>query len=290
VLRPLECSVRGFDLPLRVAGTREDREARSFRTPQRAEEPLEVELRWLVEDIYGPAVRDLPGLDVGRAYWGVKAAFPYGGDVVDVFRYGKGFTSIAVIDISGHGIRSAKHAGLTKHALRAYASQGYDALGAIRALNRLCIENCAFEGESEFFATAFFAIVDAEGGSMEYVSAGHEAACLVRGDGARFLDATGPILGLLDDDRAFRHETIALEQGDIIAAVTDGFTEARDEQLEFLGALPLASVIERHRDLTAEEQAEAVVRHAFTYAGPRLADDVAAVVVRVTEPASRRSA
>jgi serine phosphatase RsbU (regulator of sigma subunit) len=106
--------------------------------------------------------------------------------------------------------------------LRAYASQGYDALGAIRALNRLCIENCAFEGESEFFATAFFAIIDAECGSMEYVSAGHEAACLVRGGGARFLDATGPILGLLDDDRAFREQKITLEPGDTIAAVTDG--------------------------------------------------------------------
>jgi len=249
---------------------------------QRAEEPLDVELRWLVEDIYGPAVRGLPGLDVGRAYWGAKAAFPYGGDLVDVFRYGKGFTSIAVIDISGHGIRAAKHAGLTKHALRAYASQGYDAVGAIRALNRLCIENCAFEGESEFFATAFFAIVDAECRSMEYVSAGHEAACLVRGDGARFLDATGPILGLLDDDRAFREGTIALEPGDIIAAVTDGFTEARNEQLEFLGAPALAGVIDHNRDRTAEEQAEAIVLHAFTYAGPRLADDVAAVVLRIT--------
>jgi serine phosphatase RsbU (regulator of sigma subunit) len=222
MLRPLESGVRRFAIPLKVVGARVDREARSFRTPQRAEEPLEVELRRLVEDIYGPAVRDLPGLDVGRAYWGAKAAFPYGGDVVDVFRYGKGFTSIAVIDISGHGIRSAKHAGLTKHALRAYASQGYDALGAIRALNRLCIENCAFEGESEFFATAFFAIIDAECGSMEYVSAGHEAACLVRGGGARFLDATGPILGLLDDDRAFREQKITLEPGDTIAAVTDG--------------------------------------------------------------------
>ncbi len=282
MLRPLESGVRRLTTPLRIVGPRVNREARSIRTPQRAEEPLDVELRWLVEDIYGPAVRDLPGLDVGRAYWGAKEAFPYGGDVVDVFRYGKGFTSIAVIDISGHGIRSARNAGLTKHALRAYASQGYDALGAIRALNRLCIENCAFEGESEFFATAFFAIIDAECGSMEYVSAGHEAACFVRGDGVRFLHATGPILGLLDDDRAFREEKIALEPGDVIAAVTDGFTEARNEQLEFLGATALSGVIERNRDLTAEQQAEAVVLHAFTYAGPRLADDVASVVLRIT--------
>jgi serine phosphatase RsbU (regulator of sigma subunit) len=247
---------------------------------------LDAELRRLVEDIYGPAVPDLPGLDVGRAYWGAMAAFPYGGDVVDVFCYGNGRTSIAVIDISGHGIGSAKNAGLAKHALRAYASQGYDAVGAIRALNRLCIENCAFESESEFFATAFFAIVDADRQTMDYVSAGHEAACLIRGDGRRFFEATGPILGLLDDDRAFRGETIALEPGDIVAAVTDGFTEARNPQLAFLGASPLADVIERNRERSAEDQAEAIVRHAFNYAGPRLTDDVAAVVLRVTPAAA----
>jgi serine phosphatase RsbU (regulator of sigma subunit) len=277
----LKSGVRRFACSVNAVEPSPDAESQSFRSPQRAEEPLDVELRWLAEDIYGPAVRNLAGLDIGRAYWGAKAAFPYGGDVVDVFRYGNGCTSIAVIDISGHGIRSAKHAGLTKYALRAYATQGYDAIGAIRALNRLFIENCSFEGESEFFATAFFAIVDAEWRSMHYVAAGHEAACLVRGEGRRFLDATGPILGLMDDDRAFRQATLALEPGDIVAAVTDGFTEARNEQLEFLGPTALADVIERNRDLTAEAQAQAIVRLAFTYAGPRLADDVAAAVLRV---------
>jgi len=259
-----------------------DRQAASNRASQRGEGPLDVELRLLVEEIYGPASRDLPGLSFGRAYWSATAAFPYGGDVVDVFHYANCCTSVAVIDISGHGIGSAKHAGLIKHALRAYVSQGYDALAAIRALNRLCIESCTFEGESDFFATAFFAIVDAERQTMDYVSAGHEGACLVRGEGRRSFYATGPILGLFDDDLAFRQETLSLESGDIIAAVTDGFTEARNERLEFLGAAALAGIIEEHRDRTAVEQADAVVLHAFNYAGPRLADDVAAVVLRVT--------
>jgi serine phosphatase RsbU (regulator of sigma subunit) len=282
MLRHLESGLRRFAHSVKSVDPRAHPEPRSLGSPQRAEEALDVELRWLVEDVYGPSVRDIPGLDIGRAYWGATPAFPYGGDVVDVFRYGNGCTSVAVIDISGHGIRAAKHAGLTKYALRAFASQGYGAAQAIRALNRLCIENCTFEGESEFFATAFFGIIDVEGRSMEYVAAGHEAACLLRGDGARFLDATGPILGLLDDDRSFRQETIALEPGDIVAAVTDGFTEARNERLEFLGPLPLADVLRQTRDRSAEEQAQTIVRHAFTHAGPRLADDVAAVVLHIT--------
>src|ERR1700736_652175 len=127
---------------------------------KRAKQSLQTEMRRIVESLYGPPVRRLPGLDVGRAYWGATKEFRYGGDMVDVFHYGNGCTSLAVVDISGHGILAARYAALAKYALRAYASRGLDALESVRALNRLCIENSAFENASEFFATAFFAIVD----------------------------------------------------------------------------------------------------------------------------------
>jgi serine phosphatase RsbU (regulator of sigma subunit) len=250
--------------------------------PRYRDEPsLESELRRIVESIYGPPVRRLPGLDVGRAYWGATKEFRYGGDMVDVFHYGNGCTSLAVVDISGHGIRAARHASLTKYALRAYASRGFDALASIRALNRLCIENSTFEEEIEFFATAFFAIVDARRQAMQYVSAGHEAAYIIAPEGPRMLSATGPIIGLMDDDDSFSQGTVALDSGDIFAAVTDGFTEARDAGLIFLGPDALVDVIERHRAAAAEQQAEAVTRYAFEYAGERLHDDVAALVVKV---------
>jgi sigma-B regulation protein RsbU (phosphoserine phosphatase) len=271
---------------LRAVGSRANRESR----PATAGDDLDAELRWVVEDAYDSPARKLPGLDIGRAYWGAVAALPYGGDIVDIFRYVDGRTSLAVIDISGHGIRSARHAGLVRHALRAYTSQGYDAVGAMRALNRLCIEASDFEDDSEFFATAFFGIVAADHRSMEYVSAGHEAACLVSGGGHRLLDANGPILGLMDDDRAFRGVTLTLEPGDIVAAVTDGFTEARNENLEFLGPGPLPTVIEHHREGTAQEQAKAIVRCAFEYAGARLSDDVAAMVLNVEADESSQCA
>jgi hypothetical protein len=51
--------------------------------------------------------------------------------------------------------------------------------------------------------------------------------------------------------------------------------------LEFLGPAPLATVIEHHRVRSAGEHAQAIVTRAVEYAGPRLADDVAAVVLVV---------
>ena len=246
-----------------------------------AENALQMEMRHIVEAIYGPRVRRLPGLDIGRAYRSATTEFRYGGDMVDVFRYGDGCTSLAVVDITGHGIRAATNAGLAKHALRAYASQGLDARQSVRRLNRLCIENSAFEGDEEFFATVFFAIVDADLTSMQYVSAGHEAAYVIAPRGTKRLPATGPIIGLMDDDSAFEHGVVRLFPGSILAAVTDGFSEARNAAQVFLGADALVPVIERSRDWEAERQAEAVTLHAYEYAAEQLHDDVAALVVKV---------
>jgi serine phosphatase RsbU (regulator of sigma subunit) len=104
------------------------------------ENPLQTEMRRIVENLYGPPVRHLPGLDIGRAYRGAEGEFRYGGDVVDVFHYNQGWTSLAVVDITGHGMAAARNAGLAKHALRGFVSLGLDARGCVRALNRLCIE------------------------------------------------------------------------------------------------------------------------------------------------------
>jgi serine phosphatase RsbU (regulator of sigma subunit) len=238
-------------------------------------------MREIVETLYGPPVRRLPGLDIGRAYRGAEGEFRFGGDVVDVFHYGAGYTSLAVVDITGHGMPAARNAGLAKHALRAYASNHLDAADCVRALNRLCIENSAFEGDEEFFATVFFAIVHPDRHTMEYVSAGHDAAFLITGGDVQVLPATGPIIGLMDSDEAFERRLVRLEGGSIITAVTDGFSEARDAGRQFLGATALVDVIRRNQLRDAERQAEAITQYAYDFASGFLHDDVAALVVKV---------
>jgi serine phosphatase RsbU (regulator of sigma subunit) len=235
-----------------------------------------------VENVYGPSIRRLPGLEIGRAYLSAeKEDFLYGGDLVDVFHYGNGLTSMAMVDITGHGIYAATYAGLAKHALRAYASRGFSARKCVRALNRLCIENSLFESVEGFFATAFFGIVDAERRTLQYVSAGHEGAYLLEPSGAIQLAPTGPIIGLKDDHTAFDHSVLRIGAGSIIAAVTDGFSEARDKNREFLGADAVVDVVELYRSYNAERQAEALTRYAFEFTDGHLHDDVAALVVKI---------
>lgn len=244
------------------------------------EDALQTGLRRVVESLYGPAALRLPGLDIGRSYGGPERGFRYGGDVVDVFPFGAGYTSLAVIDITGHGIPAAHHVGLVKHALRAYASRGLDARDCVRALNRLHIESGALEGAGSY-ATLFFAIVEPDRRTMHYVSAGHDAAFLIARRTASWLRPTGPIIGLTDDDAAYEQHRIRLRPGNIIAAATDGFSEARNAARTFLGANALVDIIMRNRQFCAERQAEAVTRYAADYANGRIHDDVAALVVKL---------
>lgn len=203
--------------------------------------------------------------------------------MVDAFQYSDGSVSLSVVDITGHGLRAATYASLVKYALRAYASRNLSALDSVRSLNRLCIENSAFEADNEFFATAFFAKLAPDRKTLEYVSAGHEAAYVFHNGRPTILHATGPIVGLVDDELGFEHVSMALASDDILVAVTDGFSESRDAEGTFLGPEALVDVVLANRPLSAESQAEAITRHAFEY-GNGLRDDVAALVVKITAP------
>jgi len=259
--------------------------------PGPIETDIQTGLREIVESIYGRAKPVLPGLDIGRSYLGTPHDFVFGGDLVDVFQHSDGSTSLAVVDITGHGITAAMHAGLVKHALRAYVSQGYTALQAVRALNHLCIVNSAFEGLADLFATLFFGMIDSDHRTLTYVSAGHRTAYVIAPFKVTALAACAPIIGLLDDELEFSSRTIAVSAGDIIAIVTDGFTEARNTEGEFLGSKALADIILADPNRSTQLSAEAITRRAYDYTRQDNQDDVAALVVKIVsaEPHKRGS-
>lgn len=254
--------------------------------PEAIETAIQMKLREIVESVYGGAVPKPPGLDVGRSYLGTAHDFAFGGDLVDVFRYRDGSTAIAVVDITGHGVAAAMHAGLIKHALRAYVCQGLTVLQAVRALNHLCIENGASDGTEDLFATVFVGAIDRDHRTLSYVSAGHRTAYLIDPFTITTLNACSPIIGLLDDELEFSSRTVRLWAGDLIAIVTDGFTEARNANGEFLGSHALADVILSDINKNAQALADAITQRAFDYSQQDNHDDVAALVVKIMKAES----
>jgi len=257
--------------------------------PEATETDIQMKLRAIVESVYGGPPPKLPGLDIGRSYLGTTHDFAFGGDLVDVFHHGAGSTALAVVDITGHGVSAAMHAGLIKHALRAYFSQGLTVVQALRALNHLCIENSAFDGAEDVFAAVFVGVIDRDHRTLTYVSAGHRTAYVIEPLKVTTLDACSPIIGLLDDELEFTSKMVTLSAGDIIAIVTDGFSEARNPKGDFLGSKALIALISADRDQPAQALAEAVTQRAYDYTQQDNHDDVGVLVVKIVNANSHES-
>lgn len=231
----------------------------------------------LLRHIFIPPAQPLDHLEYAAIYR--FAEQHSGGDIVDVYRCGKG-VCFSLTDISGKGVAAALHAGLVKYGIRAYANEGHSPRSVLRQLNHFYNENDAFEC-SDSFASVFFARYNSEQRLFSYASAGHEGLIFLPRDApGMLLDTTGPVVGILDDsDDLYYDDTLAVDQGAIFVAVSDGITEARKEGALF-GMEMLLDVATRYRNHSMVDMACSIARAARAYARNRVIDDMAVLAVR----------
>lgn len=202
-----------------------------------------------------------------------------GGDIIDVFRINTSCACLSLTDISGKGVAAALHAGLVKYGIRAFASENHSPAQVLRHLNIYYCGSDDFEGEDSF-ASVFFARYDPQERKLGYASAGHEGLVLYSAAGdARVLPPTGPVVGILPDEPGlYNEETIAVEPGSVLLAVSDGITEARNER-ELFGMERLIGEAAQHAALSMEDLACGIARTASNFARNRVIDDMAVLAV-----------
>lgn len=204
-----------------------------------------------------------------------------GGDIADVYEFDNNSVSLMVADVEGRGVGAAQLATLIKFSLRAFASAGMTAEATMMNLNRVYLENCAFE-KIESFASVFFALVDSERRTMGYCSAGHDIALLMRPDeGPVMLPVTAPVVGVLRD----RHELFTQRYMEIVprttlVVATDGVTEARNKGGELFGNECFEKSAERARSRSMTDLAKAVIDDALAFSSGSLTDDLAVLAAR----------
>ncbi|GAC1546638.1 MAG: hypothetical protein NVS2B17_30120 [Candidatus Velthaea sp.] len=233
----------------------------------------------LVEHLFARGTAKIPSIDYAVGYQ--LAHGLTGGDIVDVYHFDNDAVSISIADISGKGTEAAVHAALVKYGLRAYASQGLTPERVLRSLDRLYIENNAFE-RIESFSSVFFGMVDSSRRIMTYGSAGHEAAAIIiPGERAQLLEPTAPLIGVFDDQHhLFKQSFIELPPGTLFVATTDGVTEARSPEREFFGIERFLGTIEELAEAPAEMIVQALIDRARDFTGNNLRDDVAVIAAR----------
>jgi serine phosphatase RsbU (regulator of sigma subunit) len=146
-------------------------------------------------------------------------------------------------DVSGKGLGASLFMALSKSLLKSIALRGVEETpGAILARAGAEISR---DNRESLFVTAFAAVLDSRDGSLAFANAGHEPALICQPAGApqRVLDSGGPPLCVLTD-YPYPTEKLVLGAGGWLCVVTDGVTEAMNQQNELYGATRMLAALE----------------------------------------------
>jgi hypothetical protein len=206
----------------------------------------------------------------------LEPAHAVAGDVFD-YAIAHDVADVAIIDATGHDIRSGVIGALTLAAYR----NGRRRRLSLQASMTLVDETLSDFG-SHSYATGVFGQLDRTTGIFRYMNAGHPAPLLLRaGKAVRSLEAgRGTLLGFAGPPRSQGEEQ--LEPGDWLVMYTDGIPEARDEDRNFFGMDRFIDVIERCAadGLPAPETLRHIVHSILRHQHGRLQDDATLLIVQ----------
>jgi len=133
-----------------------------------------------------------------------------------------------ILDVSGHGVSAALTVNRLHDELRRFfAARPEGGAGAlIEHLNAFVSEHLAPHG---VFATALAVRLEPTTGELEWASAGHPPAIIRRRESEERLDATAPMLGVLEAGLFSAAAGLTrLAPGEVLFAFTDGAFEGLD--------------------------------------------------------------
>lgn len=265
----------------RLADEQEKAIASLERAKAAIEEAYQQERRITVA-LQEPLVPVIPmtieGFDVGHLYQPASDEARVGGDFYDLVELRDGCILAMIGDVCGKGLAAASQATRTKYAfVRAALFEQRDPGRVLGRINQVLYE----DSEEARMVTMFCVLVDPRRGELAWASAGHEPALLVKA-------ATGEVIELLEPgyplgvvwNAEYRTRTAPFGSGDVLVLYTDGVSEAR-VGMNFLRTEGVASVVREAVTLPAQEIARRVFEAAVEFAGGRLLDDAAIVVLRV---------
>lgn len=199
-----------------------------------------------------------------------------GGDYYDFLDLGDGRVGVVVGDVSGKGIAAAlMMANLQANVRSQAATAGDDLDRAVRTINTLFFDN----SPEASFATLFFAVFHSRTGRLTYVNCGHEAALVLRHDGATVerLASSSRVIGLFRDAVCSVEES-HLDPGDILAIATDGIVEAANAAGEEFGVQRFCEVVARNAGIGPGAMIDAVLEEIRGFSGGEQRDDITMVV------------
>lgn len=294
---PVELDPAGFPLPvyyvyalsILVSGGVAAFVASQIRTHVMAalrEAELQSELEQVKHDLdvaqsiqQGLLPTDAPDLDEYEISGWNKPADQTGGDYFDWHKLHDGVYAISLADATGHGIGPA----LVSTSCRAYARASLLSNGTresvLDQLNGLLADDLP----SNRFVTFVVIFLNPSSSEVKILSAGHGPILWYRHatDVVENIEAQGIPLGMM---AGFPYEsgTVGrLEPGDVLALVTDGFSEWENPEGEDFGVKRLEDVLRSSKGLSAEQTISNLRSAVEKFCrGTKQLDDLTAVIIR----------
>ena len=172
-------------------------------------------------------------LPAGKWVAGKRYSYMYipcrdiGGDLPEIFAVGNSACGV-IADVSGKGISAGM---LTAFVKAAYDKTAYSPAQAIASLSTRFRE---LDLDEKNYVTVAAARIDED--SITYSMAGHNVPILLKSDGGitRIMLNAPPVSNWFDNPRYFE-DAIPYKKGDILALLTDGVTECKNERGEMFG-------------------------------------------------------
>jgi serine phosphatase RsbU (regulator of sigma subunit) len=182
--------------------------------------------------------------------------------------------------VCGKGAEAAAVTALARYTLRAVTSRSPSPAATLATLNEEMLRQMP---EPRFLTAVLghLAVAPEGGGHLTLASGGHHPPLILRANGTpEVAECRGMLLGVEPDARAVDC-ALELAPGDAIVLYTDGISEARADKPLPGGAIAdaLQPVLEDGAAAIARRAVELAEKHA----GGPLRDDVAVLVLRLTE-------
>lgn len=243
-----------------------------------------------------------PGWELAARF---QPAYQVAGDFYDAFELPSGQIGLVIADVCDKGVGAALFMGLFRSLMRIFSGQtalsgltvqiaeeqNLDwsaiptaAITSLQPLQAICLTNdyiAVNHGDLGMFATLFFGILNPETGILNYASGGHEPLWVLDAMGTvrTELKATGPALGIVPQ-ATFRVQQTQLSVGDVLLGYTDGVTEARSVDAEFLTPKRLKQYCQRPIE-SADQLLEQVLQYVLQHTGlAQPWDDITLLAVR----------
>jgi len=199
-----------------------------------------------------------------------------GGDLVDIIKLDNSRFGVSLADVSGKGLGAALLMAKLQTIIRALAPES-------KSLPQLFFKlNNAFHKDilPNSFASMIYLQIFTNRNEIELLNAGHLPPIIVSGKKIVKLNKGSVALGLVGNSE-FKSENFILTDGDYFIAFSDGVTEARNINGDFLGNERLLNYLEKLTYQTPEELGQKILRQVEIFIGDaKKHDDLSIIILK----------